>query len=236
LEKIDYYDSDGTLSSSNVFAYEKNRISKISNIAYNDRYEYTYKGSQLDEIKCYSGATLWANFKFTYDKGKISKVEYTSYDYDDYDYKFAQDDNCFHPLQFILPERIAKTMDNIQKKNISKSGSKGSAYTTTFTLTWTKKNVTKVECLSSDGLYTIEAKYDNCKNPFYGLIEEWWYDVSSCNNVIEETEREGSYYGMIQYNYNYDKKYPTSCTYTRKYAFEYSSETVTSTTEYEYVK
>ena len=96
----------------------------------------------------------------------------------------------------------------------------------------TKKNVTKVECLSSDGLSTVEAKYDNYNNPYYGLIEEWWYDVLSCNNVIEQTVREGSSYNMRQYNYTYDKKYPTSRTYT----YNGSDYSETYTTEYEYVK
>lgn len=231
LDRIDYY-YDNKLSYTQYFSYDKNRLVRMSS---DDMY-YTYKydGKFLQQVDVYSDNVLVESFKITHQKGKWSKIEFTLYD--DVYMKSGKGDRIM-PLRFVLSDEICKSIKESEKKHYAKHGGKGT-WSTTYTLTWEKKNVSRMVENDSDGdTYTYTYKYDKKKNPYYGgfiEMEEFVDMLLSENNVIQEDEQSEDGYYSYSYDYTYDGNWPSSrrSSYSRTYEWgSYSSSTLV---EYEY--
>lgn len=213
LNRIDIYEG-ATVYSSFVFTYEKKRVVRLDN-ATNDRFvEYEYEGDHLTKAFAYSGSIILEAYRFTYDKGKISKIVGTLGGY-----KSAEDH--FNALQFVLPDEVFQSVEKTQKKHLAKGDIK-SDWVETYDFTWTKNNITglTVTITSGSGYASKvmhEYQYDNKKNPLYGAFINLWFDTDvyegnlNSNNITRSISREeGEDDEIIDYQYTYKGQYPIS--------------------------
>lgn len=233
LDRIDHY-YDNKLSYTQYFSYDKNRLVRVSS---DDMYcTYKYDGKFLQQVDVYEDNVLVRTYKVTHQKGKWSKIEETWYD-DDY-MKAGKGDRLM-PLRFVLSDEICKSIKESGKKHYAKHGSKGTG-SATITLTWEKKNVSRMVVSVSDGdTYTYTYKYDNKKNPYCGFLGEMgeYYGTAmlSENNVIQEDEQSEDGYYSYFYDYTYDGNWPSSLRSSYSHTYEYGSySSGSSLVEYEY--
>lgn len=229
LDRIDYY-YDNKLSNTQYFSYDKNRLVRVSD---DDMY-YTYKydGRFLQQIDVYEDNVLEGTYKITHQKGKWSKIEVTRYDYD---YKSGKGDRLM-PLRFVLSDEICKSIKESEKKHYAKHGGKGTL-SITYTLTWEKKNVSRMVENYSDGYTcTYTYKYDKKKNPYYGgfIGMEEPDMLLSENNVIQEDEQSEDGYYSYSYDYTYDGNWPSSRRSSYSRTYEWGSYSRSTLVEYEY--
>lgn len=244
LEKIDYY-YNGQVDYTDNFTYEKKRLVSIEDYKYHSRAEFSYANKvftkQLTEVNVYSSNTLTSTYAITHEKNKISQIIQTNYSNnynDDYDWKSAAMASV-NALNFILPKEMCKAVMEAEKK-MAKNGSKNS--TITYTLTWDKNNLSKVDLLWSDGTTgSLQAKYDDKNNPFWGaLLSDDGLDISGesfSKNNMTRLEENYNYMGengnsTYTYSYSYDGKYPKS--QRRTYEYNGQGDGMTKTTDYEY--
>ena len=233
LEKIDNYSSNGSLSGTLNFTYEKKRLTRMNNYAANAYIEYKYEKNNLKEANLYASGTLMDTYSFTYDNGKLTKIT------DTYVHsKAAGNEMEMSPLQFILPEEIYNVTAEARKQ-FQPDGSKA---TTVFTyeLTWDGNNISKlVRTVSgSSANLTLEVKYDKYNNPFKGAFLNFFFeenvtDGNFCKNNATRLETKSVTDGgnvttnVYTYEYTYDGKWPVS----RRFMGENST-----LTEFEYTK
>lgn len=233
LEKIDNYSSNGSLSGTLNFTYEKKRLTRMNNYAANAYIEYKYEKNNLKEANLYASGTLMDTYSFTYDNGKLTKIT------DTYVHsKAAGNEMEMSPLQFILPEEMYNVTAEARKQ-FQPDGSKA---TTVFTyeLTWDGNNISKlVRTVSgSSANLTLEVKYDKYNNPFKGAFLNFYFeenviDGNFCKNNATRLETKSVTDGgnvttnVYTYEYTYDGKWPVS----RRFMGENST-----LTEFEYTK
>lgn len=233
LEKIDNYSSNGTLSSTLNFTYEKKRLTRMNNYATNAYIEYKYDGKNLKEANLYSSGSLMDTYSFTYENGKITKI------IDTYVHsKSAGNDVEMNPLQFILPDEIY----NVTEENRKQFQPDGSKATTVFTyeLTWDGNNISKlVRTVSgSSATLSLDIQYDKNNNPLKGAFLSFYFednvlDGNLCKNNVTRLESKSVAEGgnvttnVYTYEYTYDGKWPVS----RRFMGENST-----LTEFEYTK
>lgn len=225
LEQIDYYNSNGSMSSQVHFSYDKKkRIERIDD--YQNSYYTTFKydGNELKAIETWYSGAIQNAANITYEGNaftgkKIKKIEYTVYDKK----KNAEgaEANLDNALVYLLGEEIAGNIDQI----LSKKATRG-VFVVTIDLTWSKKNVGTMKVSGNNGgyfEYTYTYSYDSNKNPYYKMYsmisddEESVFCLSE-NNVtgysytyVEDGDTEN---GTISYNVSYDGKFPSMRMYT----------------------
>lgn len=196
LSYIDYYDSDDHRVGTLIFRYDEDkRIEEAEDGTYSVKYDYD--DGHLDEIEISRLATgkTYRKMNFDYKGGKLASIEITTYD---------QKDNeplVFNPLRFVLSDEVAEAV-------MSMPASKGVEH---LTITWTGNNITEI----TSGTYYAKWTYDDKVNPFKGFfnVDYSISETRSANNPIrEEISRDGKV-SVVEYNYEYDGKYPTKVKY-----------------------
>ena len=207
--------------------------SKVDGWSYTS--EYKYKGNQLSEIKLSDGEI----YQFTHKNGKIVTITYGVYNND----KNA-DKSKVSPLRFVLSEEICRDIqENIEMQRAKKVG-KGSNTGTdvhvlsTYPLTWTKDNVTKMVYMDEEDGRTITNtyQYDSYNNPYYNSDYTEVYSLSK-NNIISEKHEQGNSLRVITYTYTYEDQYPVRKQQSSQSYWNGSlmSESNNRLTEYEYL-
>lgn len=213
LESIDYY-FDGTISWSEVFSYNENRVSRVEatgNSYFHSFYAiYEYEGNLIKTVnRCGSGN--WGAFTDTYilsyQDGKLSKIDNTYIGPD----KFMLSNKQVNPWGWIFSPNIVNCMDNITNQDVSRSGE-----IIIYQLTWTGNNLSRLTVNTNSRVDNYRFEYDTKKNPIYGhfglgFLKEGGLLGFSENNVSKMVEeRENDVYNYI-YQYD-DDGYPTMVT------------------------
>ena len=201
LSYIDYYNHRGNRTHTALFRYDdKKRIKEIDD---NDRkLVFDYDDNLIEEIEYYDRfGSLEQKVEFEHTGNKITAiiVEGSA----DYGQK------SFNPLRYFIPEDVAETM--------MKNASKGT--TTRYDLTWTGKNVTKMECVGQTRA-TWNYSYDNKINPFKGffdLFTSGYLMLFSANNITKTDYSGDDGNSTVDYSYVYDGKYPVKKQYEGMY-------------------
>lgn len=201
LESITYYNPSGIVIYTNKYSYDdKNRLTTITQ---NNGTEitYTYDGKFLTTIEDKYKDKLMAQSTVEHDGKQISKIVTTYYD---------AKSTINSALRFFIPEESIAQLNTATKKAITENQGKGGSYTTTMSLTWDGKNVSKCDIITTiNGVSNTETTsytYDNGKNPVRNFLD---LDYSSLtkNNVLQATTGKN----VLNYTYQYDKHdYPTS--------------------------
>ena len=217
LSFIDYYNSRGERLYTESFRYDdKNRIAEIHNS--DQKLVFDYDDNLIDEITYYdSHNSIVEKIEFEHKGGKITSIMVEGSD--DYGQK------SFNPLRYFLPEDVAET--------VMKSASKG---VTHYTLTWTGKNITKMEA-SGQTNATWEFTYDDKVNPFkslFDLFNSGYAMMLSSNNVTRSVYTTDNERSTVDYTYVYDGKYPVKKQYQTVYSGYFSNYPVNCVYEYKY--
>lgn len=232
LKSISHYNSDGELRYTENYEYDGKCLSSIS-WGDADRYTFTYDKGKLSSIDGYEGTQKMISYVFTHDGSKISRITITD---------FGAKKGDFLPLpvnalRFFIQSADEQSFSNMMAKLANKMNTK-EIETWTIDFEWDGSNVSKLTYLEGAYKETVEYKYDNKLNPYYGLFDISEYDavmMLSKNNVTRYVSNNSeNSHAENDYIYTYDGKVPTMQTvsYTNNYGDErYSS---TSITYYEY--
>lgn len=195
LSYIDYYDANDVRSNTTMFRYDKNNCLEEINYGLSTA-KFNYDDGLIDEIKVYNNrGELAVEYDFEH-KGKTL----TSIDIKSYDQKSVKS-LPFNPLNFIIPENAASKVAEC-------AATKGSSR---IELTWTGKNITKMDYRGNPSIITYRWTYDDKVNPFKGLYDIEAYllgTICSDNNVTKEELTNGTVTEIVDYSYTYDGKYP----------------------------
>jgi len=199
LSYIEYYNSDGDRTGTLWFRYDDDkRIKEAEDGRYDVKYDYD--DGRLDEIEiCYaSSERMYQKMEFDYKGGKLASIDITTYN------KNEGAPMSFNPLRFILSDDVAEVV-------MSRPATKGVEH---LMLTWSGKNITEMASTSSDN-YHVKWTYDDKINPFKGFLNmELDIDQThSANNVIREEISKNGTVRVVDYNYEYNGKYPTKVKY-----------------------
>lgn len=250
LSSIDDMNSNGSVARSFYYSYGNDRLVRID---YSNSYtSFQYSNGRLIKVSMYYYDELESEFSFSY--GSNGKVDVISGKY--YDSKKTSR-GIFSPMDIILPEQFAGSIDRSRERREAKRGSKEDGIETiTIKLTWTGDNVTKyvMEDEYSEGEFSevltaqMTASYDNRPNPKWGFMGRRFIGESievyySKNNVTKYTYTEheieyengvldgdhsSTHEGSLTYQYD-DDDYPVVVTET-----EVSSSGNTNTSKYYY--
>ena len=221
------------------FSYDdKNRIERVDNFDDKEYVLYKYDGKELSKMEFWHGADQVAVATVTYDDRHIDKI---SYELDDDFYKNNKSvENSFfmNMMKMFFDDNIIKPFSKFVEK---KQFVKGSLMIV-VDLDWDGENVEEVEMTSPqapDMKVEMSFKHDGKLNPkrgLYGLnifIADVDADVTdtysmyhclSKNNVthaevamIYDGDRESM---AMDFNYEYDGKFPVKCYYTINDSYE----------------
>ncbi|MDR0207145.1 MAG: hypothetical protein LBI45_07830 [Bacteroidales bacterium] len=220
LKKIQY-NSPYHSSWEEYYSYEKNKLVKVEkSIGY--YWEITYKGDTYDKVEYFDKqGMILISAKFTYEKKKVSRVDFSMFYYEEY-LIYKMSDGGF------MSNIFSKDLLIDIEKNASKSKSKPDAFTCKITFTYDKDNIKERVIEYSEEDYTMKTshkfeKYDNKYNPLYRFYSQFVGTdfVFSKNNPliinIEFSETEDNYSDFerytITYDYTYNDKFPTVVKY-----------------------
>jgi len=198
LKKIDYY-WDNQISYTENFSYDnKNRLIRIEDYSYGERYEIKYDKDGVSKIELYIDNELYQIMNFKYDRNKIVEVSVIVIDNSKILVSKSNKPESF--ISMILP--IKEVKDRIRSKN-----TKGN-YVKYFEFEYDGNNLSKMKEIDGSWIeeYTYE-NYDKKSNPFYSNV----YSISegfSKNNVGKVINR----WETREYEYTYDGKFPTEVT------------------------
>ena len=211
--------------------YDGKQLTKVasSDDPTNEYATYTYDGNKISKIETYYRGKLQSTTDVTHDGKKVVKVVITMYDDDEGDItKFV--------MNSIMPTRKAAEM-----VLACRSAKAVTTETETIDFTYEGNNVSKMVVTYGEDKRTMDFTYDAMKNPFYG---NYLYAASgdgsvmlSENNVLtEKSSWTGEEPRTQSYTYEYDGKYPVSCTTSETSndgVYSYSS---SNTIYYEYAE
>ena len=213
LHSINYYNSSGDLSWTEDFTYDKKRLVRVDDYINSEYTTYEYDGKYLKSANYYDGNTLEATANYTYENGKLLKMEVIYYN----DSKSKINDHMKSTYLF-LPSEIAETVERYVAQLHSNNEEK-SITTLNYQFFWEKDNIIKM-VVTEDGLITSAAlQYDNKNNPtkgFHNLYSEvddnpvLYYSKNNITKMIVTDSEGDNYVVNITYQYNKDD-YPTMC-------------------------
>ncbi|HOE39861.1 MAG TPA: hypothetical protein PLG05_07715 [Bacteroidales bacterium] len=187
-----------------ILSYDnKNRLIKIQDFDFNDRYEIIYDKKLISKIEYYIGNSLCQTMNFKYDKDKI--VEITIVDIDNNKMIASRSTKPDSFISTILPFEIPE--NSMRTK---------SAISSTYIITYEYDgdNISKTKYIDDDNQvheYTQE-NYDNKLNPFYNsrFLSNGIGIGFSKNNVGKATTiASNNDVKTIEFEYVYDGKFPT---------------------------
>ena len=232
LDQIDYYSSNGTISYTHNFTYDKkNRLERIDN--YKESYYTTFKydGNLLKTVETWSSGTISSSANVTYEGNafsgkKIKKIDYTVYS----GKKNADKEevNVDNTLRYLLGEEMAANVE----RAISKRNATRGVYMVSIDFTWEKDNVSVMKISgNADGYfeYSYTYSYDKNKNPYYKMFALMGDDIEGAAGCLSENNITGYTYtyiedgdtdnGTVSYNISYDGKFPSMMMYTETYSY-----------------
>lgn len=232
LKSISHYDSDGVMNYTENYGYDGKRLTTISTGG-SDRWVLNYEKEKLSSMEYYEGSEKVEVLEFSRDKGKISEIRITIFDYE----KSAMTKFPVNALRFFIPaastESFMKAMAKVNERHTMKS-----VYSYSWKLEWEGKNVSKLTYFEDAYTDTYEYTYDDKVNPYCGLFDPenfGFCESLSKNNVIRMVNRDSeNYYNEDNYFYTYDGKVPYTKSYTYTYTSDYSRSTDTYNYYYEY--
>lgn len=178
LSKIEHYSSSGSLSWTENFTYDKNRIVRVDDFANSEFIEYKYDGSKLKTVEYSYDGKLRNTINVTYDGKKISKLEIIKYTYNN---KNAEAKEGHFRL---FPASIEDRFDKMLEKRVSAKYTENSR-TMTVDVKWDGDNISStIYTVIANGTYEgyestynwsenyvaeCSYTYDKKVNPIYGL-------------------------------------------------------------------
>ena len=226
LRSISYYNTDGDLRYTESYEYDGKRLNSIS-WGSAGRYTFTYDKGKISSIDGYDGTEKMVSYVFTHKGSKISEIAVTNYD--------AKKGALIpsNALRFFIHSSDMKTFEVMMAKIADRMNTKDIA-TYTINLEWDGNNISKMTYLDGSYKETVEYKYDDKVNPYYGLFDISEYDgvqVLSKNNVTRYVADDSDNdHWENDYVYTYDGKVPTmqTSTYVHNFGneFRYSSSTI----------
>jgi hypothetical protein len=196
LSHIDYFNSDGDRTGTLWFRYDDdNRLEEAEDGLYTVKYDYDDGHLDEVEIRYIASGRLYQKMKFDYKGSKLTSVDITTYD------KKGEESLAFNPLRFILSDEVAEAV-------MSAPATKGVEH---LTVSWSGKNITEI----TSGDYYAKWTYDDKINPFKGFYNmEYSIDQThSANNPVREEISKDGKVTVVEYNYDYDGKYPIRVKY-----------------------
>ena len=215
LKTIDYYNSDGTIESTDRFSYNDERLIQVDNYESDVcmKYRYDYKDRLSEAISSYNGV-LMEKYEFEYDGNELSDIKLTIYE----DMALSND-NRMNPLRYMLPELSLKSIKNAAKKTPLRSN-----IVVEIDIDWEGNNISELELEIGDLSEKLVFEYDNKKNPFRGFLGLYFDELifahgnfASKNNVTKIITTE-EYKGISAtdtevISYTYDGKFPVTRSY-----------------------
>lgn len=266
LESIDHgyesYYQDWSVSWTENFTYEGNRLVRVDNFDGLEYIEYSYSEGRLKKASYYYKYNLEAEYTFAYgNNNKLSQLSIVRYDDD----KSASKGHL-NSLNSFLPKEISERFN--ERKQHRAYGNRGTneSETCSIQFTWNGDNISNMHVEvryegEEDGIIYSEAEtenvsfqYDSKSNPGKGFLNLYCMDglddaasFLNTNNMTEYTytyewheyengvlEDEGNGSGEYHFSYQYDENnYPVRMNRTRIYNDGTSS---TSTCFYEYLE
>ena len=217
LRSISHYNSDGDLRYTENYEYDGKRLVSIS-WGSASRYAFTYDKGKLSSIDGYEGTEKKSSYVFTHKSGKISQIAITNYDAK----KGEISPLPVSALRFFIQSADMQSFIKVMAKIANRMNAKD-IETLTVDLEWDGHNISKMIYLEGAYKETVEYKYDNKVNPYYGLFDISEYDgvqILSKNNVIRYTADDSeNEHWECDYVYTYDGKVPTmqTSTYVQNY-------------------
>lgn len=228
LKSISYYNEDGDLRYTENYEYDGKRLVSIS-WGSAGRYTFTYNNGKITSIDGYEGTEKMVSYVFAHKGGKITEIKVTNYDAK----KGASIPTAANALRFFIHSADMQSFDEMMARMAAKMTAKDiDSYI--IQLDWDGSNISEMTYLEGSYKETIEYKYDNKVNPYYGLFDISEYDgiqILSKNNVTRYVadDSDNSHWEN-DYVYTYDGKVPTmqTSTYNRNFDsdYRYSSTTI----------
>ena len=187
-----------------ILSYDnKNRLIKIQDFDFNDRYEIIYDKKLISKIEYYIGNSLCQTMNFKYDKDKIIEITIKNIDNNKMlENKSIKPDSFISTiLPFKIPDKAMRTKSAIS-----------STYFLTFE--YDGDNISKTKYIDDDNqvLEYTQENYDNKLNPFYNsrFLSNGLGIGFSKNNVGKATTiTSDNDVKTIEFEYVYDGKFPT---------------------------
>ncbi len=185
-----------------ILSYDnKNRLIKIQDFDFNDRYEIIYDKKLISKIELYIDNELYQIMNFKYDKNKI--VEVSVIEIDNSKILVSKSNKPQSYISKILPYEIPENTMRTKAASLSYI----------YTFEYDGDNLSKVKYIDDDNRvreYNYE-NYDKYKNPFYSsrFISNNIESGFSKNNVGKITTTTiGNTVRTTEFEYVYDGKFP----------------------------
>lgn len=205
LVKIDYYDDNYgiiKIDYTEILSYDdKNRLTRIQDFVFNERYEITYDKKLISKIELYIDNELYQIMNFKYDRNKI--VEVSVIEIDNSKILVSKSNKPQSYISKILPYEIPENTMRTKAASLSYI----------YTFEYDGDNLSKVKYIDDDNRvreYNYE-NYDKYKNPFYSsrFISNNIESGFSKNNVGKITTTTiGNTVRTAEFEYVYDGKFP----------------------------
>ncbi len=215
LKTIDYYNSDGTIESTDRFSYNDEHLIQVDNYESDVcmKYRYDHKDRLSEATSSYNGV-LMEKYEFEYDGNELSDIKLTIYE----DMALSND-NRMNPLRYMLPELPFESIKSAAKKSPLRSN-----IVVNIDIDWEGKNISEMEYDAGDYSEKFVFEYDNKKNPFRGFLGLYFDELTlahgnfaSKNNVtkiiITEDYKGSTATDTEIISYTYDGIFPATRSY-----------------------
>ena len=217
LDKIEYY-YNGSYDWTAAYTYDsKKRVTKIEDVQFGEKAEFTYDGSKLVKMVFYEDNIIGCTATLEHKGSKVSRITYQVADAG----KAAK--ARINPFD-ILPDAeasaiLTKNCAQLMSNNLTKAD-----LVIYADFTWKGNNAEKV--VFSAPAYpgqdiTVTAEYDNKNNPLHGLFtiyspiyleDESLFNFSKNNATMYNISTVASSESVL-FTYSYDGSYPVSRSY-----------------------
>lgn len=239
LTQIDYPDDE--YPETIRFSYDGSQL--VEAVTDEQQIRFTYDGKLLSKAEVfylYGGQpTLAMTYTFEHDGKKISRVTLSGMGME----PFNTNSKAQHShLQKLLLANFWPQSTAAQRaiKKLQACASKDNQ-SITIDYTWDGDNVSKLQSQQQGFSVSVSFEYDDKNNPYQGFVlsgagmSETGVEFCNRNNIVKETYTymDGQE-DTESYSYEYDGKWPTSCTYHYTYQSDDYRESSFTTTYYEY--
>ena len=213
LNAIDFYSSTGSLSWTENFSYDGNRLTRVDDYLNSEYTTFVYDGKNLKSANYYYKGALEATAAYKYTDGKLKEMVVTEYEGDK-----SKDVRNLRSSVLPFAAEVTNAIEAFRASVAERNAAKG-IYVITLQFTWTDDNITRIVATSEGRMQTLSLQYDTKNNPlkgFLNLYSVWMEDIDDGNLCFSKNNITSIIYNMdgenevvnFTYQYNADN-YPT---------------------------
>ena len=200
------------------FVYDKcGRLIRVEDAAGDEYTYYEYNGAKLSKVIYYDEGTRYTKeYALEYNGKNLTKITITA------PQMFRSVNKEQSPLLAVCEPAIAQIIENNIVATAAQSTQKASVFTSTVSLEWSGKNISKITYEENGEMYTCEMTYDDKINPYNGFLGLYFDDnykmenYKNKNNIKSITSKMRGETQVVNFEYEYDGQWPTKITQTGK--------------------